>query len=129
MQEKALDDAMMTIEQFSASIKLSSQRAGDSNAVMMTLNKTIEETRGLTDGISGTINHIYKQSIEIENIVALINEISFQTNLLALNAAVEAARAGDAGRGFAVVATEVRNLSQKTAESAKLIKGRRDPKT
>lgn len=123
MQEKALDDAMVTIEQFSASIKLSSQRAGDSNAVMMTLNKTIEETRGLTDGISGTINHIYKQSIEIENIVALINEISFQTNLLALNAAVEAARAGDAGRGFAVVATEVRNLSQKTAESAKLIKG------
>jgi len=58
-------------------------------------------------------------SDEIAKIIKVIDEIAFQTNILSLNAAVEAARAGDAGKGFAVVAEEVRNLAQKSTESAK----------
>ena len=54
---------------------------------------------------------------EMQEMVAVINEIANQTNLLALNAAIEAARAGDMGRGFAVVADEVRELATKTQES------------
>jgi len=57
----------------------------------------------------------------ISQFVAEIDTIAKQTNLLSLNATIEASRAGDAGRGFAVVAAEVRELSQRAADTANKI--------
>jgi len=65
---------------------------------------------------------IESSASRIDEIVRMMEEISFQTKLLALNAAVEAARAGDAGRGFAVVAQEVRSLAERSRQASQRIR-------
>ncbi len=68
---------------------------------------------------------LLEKAIENSHSVDKINEltndilgISSQTNLLALNASIEAARAGEAGKGFAVVADEIRDLAERSKNTA-----------
>ncbi|HBD93251.1 MAG: hypothetical protein A2015_15140 [Spirochaetes bacterium GWF1_31_7] len=61
---------------------------------------------------------IEKSSMEISEIINMINDIAEQTNLLSLNASIESARAGDAGRGFNIVAGEIRKLAEKSTQAA-----------
>ncbi len=71
--------------------------------------------------IRGLLEVAIENSRSVEQINALTNDIlgiSSQTNLLALNASIEAARAGEAGRGFAVVADEIRDLAERSKNTA-----------
>jgi len=70
------------------------------------------------------IRELERFTRELKDMAEGVASIAAQTNLLALNAAIEAARAGPAGRGFAVVAQEVRNLSNRSAETGRNIQQR-----
>ena len=69
--------------------------------------------------VTRKIGALGQRSLEINQIVEPIDEISAQTNMLALNAAIEASKAGEQGKGFAVVANEVRKLAERTSSATK----------
>jgi len=120
-QATSVTETSATMEEFSASLKETTTGANAVKNELAVFNREINDKKELITNVTSTMNNIHDSGRKINQIVNVINDISFQTNLLALNAAVEAARAGEAGRGFAVVASEVRILAQKTTEASKNI--------
>ncbi len=86
-----------------------------------TVHKSIEamvEIQSSVDYAKSTVMELSSKAVLIDDMLKAIKDIANSTNLLSLNASIEAARAGEAGRGFAVVAQEVKNLAQRSAETA-----------
>lgn len=80
-----------------------------------------ENTNHMVDNIRKMLIESIDNSKKANEIASLTNDIlgiASQTNLLALNASIEAARAGEAGKGFAVVADEIRNLAERSKDTA-----------
>ena len=121
-QAASIVETAASMEQISTAITQTADNASEAERLTHAMERDVLEANRVSNEASESMAEIRSSSEQISKIVGSIDEISFQTNLLALNAAVEAARAGELGKGFAVVATEVRNLSQRCAREASLIR-------
>jgi methyl-accepting chemotaxis protein len=81
------------------------------------ITAAMEQIRERVDAIARDILALSQQSLQIQEIIATVNDLADQSNILALNASIEAAKAGEHGRGFAVVASEVRNLAEQSKQA------------
>src|SRR5574344_657469 len=118
----SLEETAAALEEITSTVISNSnnviQMSGYSNEVSNSAKKGQEMARNT----AVAMDEITNQVTNINEAIAVIDQIAFQTNILSLNAAVEAATAGEAGKGFAVVAGEVRNLATRSAQAAKEIK-------
>lgn len=122
-QAANVEETAAALDQITSAVKQTSSGASEVRNLVALAKADAERSSEVVQQTVAAMGGIEQSSGQIGQIIGVIDEIAFQTNLLALNAGVEAARAGDAGRGFAVVASEVRALAQRSAGSAKEIKG------
>ncbi len=121
-QAASVEETAAALEQITTTVKDAARRAQEASQLVAHTRAGAEKSGEIVRNAVTAMQQIEQSSVEIGNIIGVIDDIAFQTNLLALNAGVEAARAGEAGKGFAVVAQEVRELAQRSAHAAKEIK-------
>jgi twitching motility protein PilJ len=121
----AIDEMSISIqsvaENADSATKASQQTVETANVGGKTVLEAVDAMRRIRETVQRTaqeIKSLGESSMEISEIVKVINNIASRTNLLALNATIEAAKAGEAGKGFAVVADEVRKLADQATKAS-----------
>ncbi|MEM7232084.1 MAG: methyl-accepting chemotaxis protein [Planctomycetota bacterium] len=114
----ALQEAALSLRALDAAFEENSNLADSTRDLCEANRSQAESGEQDLDGLRSYLVEVVDGASQIDDMIAVIDQVASQTNLLALNAAVEAARAGVHGKGFAVVADEVRVLAHRTTQSA-----------
>ncbi len=122
-QASTLEETASSMEQFTMSMKQVASATRRASELTAAAANAASRSGQVAGKAAARIEAANDSARRISSIIGTIDSIAFQTNILALNAAVEAARAGEQGKGFAVVAAEVRALAQRSAASAREIRG------
>lgn len=127
-QAASLEQTAASIEEMNSMIAKNAENANAAAKTSDQSHETVTEGKKIVEKMILSMDAIYKNSEQMNEIVKVIedigaktkviNDIVFQTKLLSFNASVEAARAGEHGKGFAVVAEEVGNLAQMSGNAA-----------
>lgn len=135
---KAVNQQASSVQQTVASMtEMSGMLSQSSNNAIAckNLSKEVAEKakvgKEIMQDMGNSMSSIESANAQLQNMVAIIREIStktnvindivFKTQLLSFNASIEAASAGQHGRGFAVIAGEVGSLAQLSGDAAKEI--------
>jgi len=121
-QAASLQQTAATMEELTSAVTHCATSAREADQLAQDAAGVAQRGGSAVKQMVSTIEEVQRASQKMSDIIGVIDGIAFQTNILALNAAVEAARAGEQGRGFAVVAGEVRQLAQRSGDSAKEIR-------
>ena len=120
-QATTIENTRENFEKLDSMIKtITEETTRADNYTEESLNKTQQGLQSIED-LEKEMNKIESSSEEITDIIGIINYIAEQTSLLSINASIEAARAGEYGKGFKVVANEIKQLADRSTQSANRI--------
>ena len=121
-QATTLTETSMNFNQLNEMMERISDNSLKSENLASAAIEKVDAGLNFMNNLDSEMQKIEASSVQITNIINVMNDIAEQTNLLALNASIESARAGEAGRGFNIVSGEIRKLAEKSTGAANEIR-------